>query len=180
MKLHFAASINSVYCLEICLQTLLWYRFNWNIFGVFWTSFVFHHFPAPVVTGLDTRFVLMAVSATDHSPRHSNSTLPSQHQLKMFHLLGLLETPFLFFTTSVRTNCASFLCLCHRPLCCQWWWWKQSPSHWHANSQAVMHTSIISGEICRTWKKSSLMCSRHWILDYCQTLSQKQIPTLPL
>lgn len=40
MKLHFVASINSVYCLEICLRTLLWYRFNWNIFVfslTFWT-----------------------------------------------------------------------------------------------------------------------------------------------
>lgn len=43
-----------------------------------------------------------------------------------------------------------------------------------ANSQAVIHRSVISGEICLSWKKSSLMRSHHLLnLDHCQTVKNR-------
>lgn len=127
-----------------------------------------------------TEAVAKAVSSQRYSPGPRRSMLHPHivtAPAKMVPMSGLFKTPFLILTTLVWTNCPLLLCLCLRFWAAGGGGEKKLQVCRHANGRAVVHRSVISGEICLSWKKSSLMCSHHLLnLDHCQTPSKNRFP----
>lgn len=174
-----------------CLS--LWYRWNltlfskhdchidWNIFGflegLICSSSLAHpcsyrsclkgSIPAAIIICLNK------ISLT----KIFSSQLPHQiatasAKMSTIQILGLFWTPIFIFTTLVWIKYSVHIFLLMEVMLVK----RNSRPVDMLTARLSFHRSIISGEICLSWKKNSLTCSHHLLdLDHCQTSCHKQI-----